>query len=110
MGVYGRVELRAAVVSPARRERLWRQSPDQRSPVEIDAGSPELWDAVRSLPAKQRTAVVLRYVGDYPEAEIAEAMGVTRGTVAATLSAARAALATKLGEDDFDEEGYYAEP
>ena len=54
--------------------------------------------------------MVLRYVGDYSEVEIAEVMGVARGTVAATLSTARAALAKKLGDVDFDEEGHYAEP
>ncbi len=92
-----------------RRELLRRLPPDGRW-VEPDASSPGLWEAVRSLPARQRTAVVLRYVGDYTEVEIAEVMGVARGTVAATLSAARAALAKKLGEVDFDEEGHYAEP
>jgi RNA polymerase sigma-70 factor (ECF subfamily) len=60
---------------------------------------PELWAEVRSLPERQRIAVVLRYVADLPEAEIAEAMGVARGTVAATLSAARKQLALRLGAD-----------
>ena len=34
-----------------------------------------LWDAVRGLPARQRSAVVLRYVGDLPHREIARAIG-----------------------------------
>jgi RNA polymerase sigma factor (sigma-70 family) len=32
---------------------------------------PELWDAVRELPAKQRAAVVLRYVNDFSHREVA---------------------------------------
>ena len=60
---------------------------------------PDVWAAVRSLPERQRSAVVLRYVADLPEAEIAEAMGVARGTVAATLAAARKHLAVSLGND-----------
>jgi RNA polymerase sigma factor (sigma-70 family) len=45
----------------------------------------EVWQSVAALPERQRTAVVLRYVADLPEAGIAQAMGVTRGTVASTL-------------------------
>jgi RNA polymerase sigma factor (sigma-70 family) len=33
--------------------------------------APELWDAVRELPAKQRAAVVLRYVNDFSHREVA---------------------------------------
>jgi RNA polymerase sigma factor (sigma-70 family) len=32
---------------------------------------PELWDQVRELPAKQRAAVVLRYVNDFSHREVA---------------------------------------
>lgn len=34
-----------------------------------------LWQAVRELPARQRSAVVLRYVGDLPHSDIATAIG-----------------------------------
>jgi RNA polymerase sigma factor (sigma-70 family) len=34
-------------------------------------GDVELWDAVRELPAKQRAAVVLRYVNDFSHREVA---------------------------------------
>jgi RNA polymerase sigma factor (sigma-70 family) len=34
-------------------------------------GDPELWSAVRELPAKQRAAVVLRYVNDFSHREVA---------------------------------------
>jgi RNA polymerase sigma factor (sigma-70 family) len=35
----------------------------------------ELWDAVGALPERQRSAVVLRYVGDLAHREIASAIG-----------------------------------
>jgi RNA polymerase sigma-70 factor (ECF subfamily) len=62
----------------------------------LELPDPELWDAVARLPRRQRTAVVLRYVADLPEADIAKAMGVARGTVAATLAAARRRLQAEL--------------
>ena len=66
-------------------------------------GHGEVWDLVRSLPTRQRTAVVLRYVGDLREDDIASVMGVTRGTVAATLANARRALATVLDDIEVEE-------
>ncbi len=62
-----------------------------------------LWRAVAQLPPRQRTAVALRYVADLPEADIADAMNVTRGTVAASLAAARKTLSTRLVPDDASE-------
>jgi RNA polymerase sigma factor (sigma-70 family) len=48
--------------------------PDEpSSPVALH--DDELWDRVRALPPKQRTAVVLRYVVDLPHADIADALG-----------------------------------
>jgi RNA polymerase sigma-70 factor (sigma-E family) len=37
--------------------------------------------AMRALPEKQRTVMVLRYYADLSEAEIAETMGISRGAV-----------------------------
>ncbi len=58
----------------------------------------EVLVAVRALPRRQREAVVLRYYLDLSEAEISEAMGVSRGTVKSTTSRALRALAVKLEE------------
>ena len=66
--------------------------------------NPELWEAVRALAPRQCQAIALRYVADLPEAEIAEVMGITRGTVASTLADARARLAQQLGEPSLSEE------
>ncbi len=52
--------------------------------------------ALRDLPGRQREAIVLRYYADLSEAEIATAMGISRGAVkshtARGMSALRAAL------------------
>jgi RNA polymerase sigma factor (sigma-70 family) len=64
----------------------------------------EMWDLVRALPERQRTAVVLRYVADLTEPDIATAMGIARGTVASTLAAARERLAEVLISDDVEED------
>ena len=71
---------------------------------------PEIWDAVRNLPGRQRLAVVLRYVGDFDEADIATVMGVARGTVAATLSMARSHLAETLADPALASETKHPEP
>jgi RNA polymerase sigma factor (sigma-70 family) len=67
--------------------------------VEERPADDDVWRAVRALPDRQRTAIVLRYVADLPEAAIAEAMGVSRGTVASNLSTARQSLVRFLTED-----------
>ncbi|HUD18386.1 MAG TPA: SigE family RNA polymerase sigma factor [Acidimicrobiales bacterium] len=52
--------------------------------------------AVRALPDRQREAVVLRYYEDLSEADIAQALGCSVGTVKSQLSKARATLARHL--------------
>ena len=47
---------------------------DERAPA-APARDEALWEAVRHLPARQRSAVVLRFVGDLPHREIALAIG-----------------------------------
>lgn len=60
---------------------------------------------VADLPPRQQLAVVLRHVGQLSEPEIGEAMGVTRGTVSATLRAAHRTLREHLGEPPLYEGG-----
>ena len=71
-----------------------------RAPPSAAPPQPEpdvaLWQAVAQLPQRERLMVVFRYVGDLPEADIAQALGVTRGTVSSTLSRARQRLAQVL--------------
>ncbi len=55
---------------------------------------PALWDAVRTLPARERQAVALRYLAGFKEREVANAMEISEGAASATLSSARRRLAT----------------
>jgi RNA polymerase sigma-70 factor (sigma-E family) len=59
----------------------------------------QVLQALRSLPDRQREALVLRFFLDMPLAEIATAMGISQGTVKSTTSRALAALARLLGDE-----------
>src|ERR1700689_730974 len=52
--------------------------------------------ALRSLPDRQREALVLRYYGDLSEAQIASVMGISRGAVKSHTARAMAALRSVL--------------
>ena len=78
------------------RELLRRQAPP---PAEAPVPSAtHVWDAVRTLPTRQRTAVALRYILDLSEGEVARVMGVTRGSASASLTTARRTLEPLLAE------------
>ncbi len=57
-----------------------------------------LWHLVADLAPRQRQAVALRHLGQLREAEIAEVMGISRGTVSATLRQAYTKLRLELGD------------
>ncbi|HEV2757109.1 MAG TPA: SigE family RNA polymerase sigma factor [Actinomycetota bacterium] len=59
----------------------------------------DVWEAVRTLPERQRTCVVLRYLEGLTEPEIAQTLDCPLGTVKSQLSRARARLADHLGAD-----------
>ena len=93
------------VRSRARRRRVeQRLLPRLVTRPETAAPAGEVWALVRDLPERQRQAVVLRYVGDLDELEIAAVMGVARGTVASTLFDARQRLAAALAIPEIAEE------
>lgn len=58
-----------------------------------------LWEQVRGLPPRQRAALVLRYYEDLSEAETAELMGCSTGTVKSQLSVALGKLRERVGPD-----------
>jgi RNA polymerase sigma-70 factor (sigma-E family) len=55
--------------------------------------------ALRLLPVRQREALVLRFYADMSEAQIADAMGISRGAVKSHTARAMATLRTLLEPD-----------
>jgi RNA polymerase sigma factor (sigma-70 family) len=50
-------------------------------PAAAVAARRDVLEALAALPERQREVLVLRYYGDLSEAEIAEALGISRGSV-----------------------------
>lgn len=71
-------------------------APSARVPAgaAADSGLPDtdLWDRVRELPERQRTALVLRYVTDLDHAAVARALGTTPAATRRLVSDALATL------------------
>lgn len=64
--------------------------------VELPSGLVELRDALERLPDRPRVVVVLRYLCDVPDREIAETLGVRPSTVRSLARRALAALREEL--------------
>lgn len=82
-----------------RRELSSDQLPEHAHHDDYDAGAGrELWDLVQTLPKKARAVVVLRYYEELSEAETAEVLGISVGTVKSQASRALAALRERAPE------------
>lgn len=68
--------------------------PDQ---TEALAARDELWSQLHGLPPGQRAAVTLRYCEDLSEAQTAELMGCSIGTVKRQVASALTKLRTRMG-------------
>jgi RNA polymerase sigma-70 factor (sigma-E family) len=108
--------LRTAVINQCR-SRMRRRSTEDRSNRTIYATDPErqaigqmdtdathrsadslvVMNAIGGLPPRQRETVILRYYEDLPEAEIAEILSCSVGTVKSQLAKARSSLSVTLG-------------
>jgi len=88
--------------SRRRREADYTKSLAPPIAVRSDDPAVELWSAVAKLPDRERIAVVLRYIGGLTEREVADAMKVKPGTVAATLFRARKTLGARLRDVGLD--------
>jgi RNA polymerase sigma factor (sigma-70 family) len=70
----------------------------------------ELVDALGALAPRQRATLVLRYFEDLSEAQVAEIMGCSAGTVKSTTSRAlerlrQALVPVRAGDIDFERQG-----
>jgi RNA polymerase sigma-70 factor (sigma-E family) len=73
--------------------------------LEIYAEREELLDALRQLPPRQRAVLVLRYLHDLSEAQIAETLGCSTGTVKSTAARGLARLRELLEQNTVDLRG-----
>ena len=84
-----------------RREVLVLSVPDRAAPAAVDDS--DLLAALAALPARQRVAVVLRYLHELPVSATADVMGCSEGTVKTHchrgLAALRRTLTTELVHD-----------
>jgi RNA polymerase sigma-70 factor (sigma-E family) len=102
--------LRSAVVnqvrSRGRRKLLERREADKRHGDargvrlhdEHIADRDELWQALNELPPRQRQTIVLRYYEDLSEADTAELLGCSVGTVKSQVSRGIARMRELIGE------------
>jgi RNA polymerase sigma-70 factor (ECF subfamily) len=92
-----RVAIRLAVKAQ-KRERM-REVLERGTPIGQGSKAPDvdLANALRQLPLKQRTCVLLFYYEDRPIAEIVDILGISEGSVKVHLHRARVRLAALLG-------------
>ncbi len=79
-----------------KRETTTSELPDQAAEPQTPGHDADLWALVQTLPRKQRAAFVLRYYEELSEAETAEVLGVSVGTVKSQTSRALAALRSRV--------------
>lgn len=80
-----------------KREFATEMLPDREFRDEYDEGiGAALWDVVQTLPKKARAVVVLRYYEQLTEAETADLLGISVGTVKSQCSRALAALRERV--------------
>lgn len=105
--------LRSAVLNGARsvlrRRKVARLKMPRLRPVENNSHAPEtltmihddrdrLWDALLELPERQAAVLVLRYYENLSEAEIAEVLGIAKGSVKSHAHRALRKLETRMGQ------------
>jgi DNA-directed RNA polymerase specialized sigma subunit, sigma24 homolog len=84
----------------ARQHARERKTLSALRPDDVPGPTGDLWLLVADLPPRQRTAVLLRHVGQLTEQEVADVMGVTRGTVSSTLRSAYQRLRIEIADDE----------
>jgi len=104
--------LRTSVVNGSRSAlRRRRTARAHTPPADVPRGTPEdsvvlaeehraVLDGLARLGRRQREVLVLRYWSDLSEADIADTLGISRGTVKSTASRALAALERTMTQED----------
>lgn len=83
-----------------RREVLTDRPPDSGfAAEEYDGRREAVWRFVATLPPRQRAVIVLRYYEELTEAETADVLGISVGTVKSQASRAISSLRTHLPEE-----------
>lgn len=101
---YVRAAIRTAFLDGTRRRKLWRSrahlfvEQDVRSPEAAVTAGIDVGAALRGLPPRERTCVVLRYFDDLAAADIAAELGLSEGAVRRYLSDGVAKLRDRLGD------------
>lgn len=83
------------------RREAGRRTGDERGVRYVDdqaADHDTVWQAIQQLPDRQRQVVVLRYYEDLSEADMAEVLGISPGTVKSSLSRGLARLEELLSD------------
>jgi RNA polymerase sigma-70 factor (sigma-E family) len=89
----------------------WRKRSNREKPTDVITDRPDssgdfaeesavrdaMWKHIASLPKRQRSVLVLRYYENRTDAQIAEVLGISTGTVKSQASRALAGLRKKLG-------------
>jgi RNA polymerase sigma-70 factor, ECF subfamily len=96
------VNLSWTIVNTRRRRALTETNEDQAVSVPARASNRaeelhrKLYDAIAELKPKAASILILRYLHNYSDADIAKLLGTSRGVIAVTLFRARARLKTLL--------------
>lgn len=94
-----RIMLNVARDRQRARRRDAARTPRFEASMQATAPDDDLTKKLLSLPERQRLAIFLRYYADLSYTQIAEALGVKAGTVAASLNAAQTTLRRELEQE-----------
>ena len=89
---------RGVVQRHAERDRPVTTLPGADQTVMAEDRRDRVFDALRALPGRQREVLALRYYSELSEAEIADALGISRGAVKSHASRGAAALRVSLAD------------